>query len=78
MKQHNVLLCRLCLDGVKVGKWEKIGSLEKKLVVYVRRKVFDVMWCDENLEIWEELNTAVVLLSPSQKYKNLKPDATFL
>ncbi len=28
---------RLCLDG------GKIGSLEKKLIVYVCRKVFDVM-----------------------------------
>jgi hypothetical protein len=39
--------------------WEKIGSLEKKLVVYVCRKVFDVMW-------WKvgnlgELNTTQVI-----------------
>jgi hypothetical protein len=35
----------------KLGSWEKVGSLEKKLQIYVCRKVFDVMRCNGKLEI---------------------------
>lgn len=44
----------------KVRSLKKVGSLKKKLKVYVCMKVFDVIRCDGELEIEGKLNTAKV------------------
>ncbi len=52
----------------KLESWEKVGSLEKKLQIYVYMKVFDVMRCDGKLGIGE-LNTASTTRTTFAKVK---------